>query len=308
MFRLFIFTIFAFSQSIWAQSSCLQVFKVPDPLFQGLVSQNLEVIQTTGELKANAPLEQMNNKTESLAQQLRYKADTSSVSTLLYVASGYDAATPFKLIPHLQRVIGIDEHPFVLSKMQKVIVKLPEEKNPDYSTVTSVNTQKYLASAILGRLFEAFPDIRVRSVEAMNDGAYTHGRVRFDRGEGTPLQEYIHLHTEMPGISGVTEKPVQVPFLWGKALQAEGYQALLIKASMSLFIKNPEALKHFVVPLVQNKGLLIDVDGVRLENSFDLYQMLGKSPNYTRQDLKVERYGYGSSSSTVLIPHVTQFE
>lgn len=196
--------------------------------------------------------------------------------TAVYPAAGFDAATPFIVFPGLRRVIAFDEHHFLdptaLARPLLINLRAPEAR-VGYTWVGTVNQVAQMGPAIIGRLAQSIPGFRVRAVTAYVDigtGAeLVHGRILFDLGEGTPLQEYVHIQMlrslRSPPLDGIPALPEQRNPMYEpdygwllRILRASGFQGLLTKGSMSSMKSYMGA--EIVQLLERNNGLWIDGD------------------------------------------------
>ena len=212
-------------------------------------------------------------QTERVARFVATNLPHFSGSTALYPASGFDAATPFLILPSLRRVIALDAHPFLGPRLADVPLEiLPHQaESPGEGAVDvwRIDRMGNMAPAILGRLAQSFPGFRLREVVAYS-GANDrhHGRVLFDQGPGTSLREYNHVHISEIFSENFAHPPQRAELNpspqreWlRQILFNNSFEAILSRGSMH-FLRTAMG-GSLMRELQRNQGVLIDGDGDR---------------------------------------------
>lgn len=194
--------------------------------------------------------------------------------SLLYPAAGFDAATPFLLLPRLRQVTAIDNHPFLLPANANVPIAVNPEglEHPTrgFMRVDEVGFFFEMAPVILGRLALAFPRLRVLSLTLYDTATMHHGRIIFDEGPGTMLREYNHLQIigelaqrvageeVLQNFSATPSAESEIEWLQAELL-SQRYSALLSKGGMQ-FMESPLG-KALISAFEKTSGALwIDAD------------------------------------------------
>jgi len=163
---------------------------------------------------------------------------------VFYPMSGFDAGTPLHLFPEATTIIGIDNHPFLPPGGGTTKVAYAPVGTHNFAYYGDIDRLGHVGPAILGALKSASPSFRIKQVSVIRtrellannrDGRFgkeadaVHAIVEFDGGPGTPLRRYIHVNASFS-----PEKDIASTWWW-KGIDALGPQAVVIKASQSVF-------------------------------------------------------------------------
>ena len=172
------------------------------------------------------------------------------VRTVVYPASGYDAATAFLIFPQATTVIGIEHLPFVKSNSSSIPTHLPLDQQPSMARKSDVNDyarDNDMVSAIVGRLSESIPNFHLLKVVAAISEGGVNGWVEFDTGPGTLIRRYIHVDSEIPTASA-----------WLESAMGTGFEGLLIKGGVNM--SHPTERDLLVQQMRVRGGIAVDSD------------------------------------------------
>ncbi len=230
------------------------------------------------------------------------------VRTVLYPAAGFDAATPFRIFEHADLVIGMDNHPFAVTKRAQERAgvherwlesgELAEKVNVrGWVKYDQINKQRSVLRGLTASLLSLDPGVRILSVEALDayghvEGrAVVHGIVKFDLGPGTMIRTYVHLHTPTD-LTRATLPP------WTPELLASGYQAVLKKAAMDTYENYRESFGGFLIEnLRAQRGFIVDGDG--LLSRWPWWQSPEASKAFGVRELETEILGLGYQAVSI---------
>ena len=216
-------------------------------------------------------LEQLSSaiKTARLVQnEVSKQPQARKIDTVLYMASGFDGASPFLAFENMRTVFAVDQHPFVKDPSLPIRLRIPDDGDRGYTLISTVNDQaQSLASAILWRLSQSIQNFRAIRVVAFTDPTATemgrpaqHGLIEFDSGPGTQVRRYIHIDADI----GSEYRPGQQPWWLARVLR-HGIDGLLVKGAMSVYanasktdIKSPA--RDVTRYLMKNGGIIVDGD------------------------------------------------
>lgn len=131
------------------------------------------------------------------------------IESVIYPAAGFDSGYPFMIAPNAKVVVGLDDNPFITLKNFKLKNKVKPAQPFGYSTYmhfSLIENLPGLSHQIVANIKGLGNNVRIRSVEAFmvqgeskfmesqTEHIPIHGLVRFDRGEGTPEQIYVHVN------------------------------------------------------------------------------------------------------------------
>lgn len=230
------------------------------------------------------------------------------VRTVLYPAAGFDAATPFRIFEHADLVIGMDNHPFAVTKRAQERAgvherwlesgELSEKVNVrGWVKYDQVNKQRSVLRGLTASLLSLSPNVRILSAEALDayghvEGrAVVHGIVKFDLGPGTTMRTYVHLHTPTD-LTRTTLPP------WTPELLAAGYQAVLKKAAMDTYESYTESFGGFLIDhLRSQRGFIVDGDGML--SRWPWWQSREARETFEVRELETEILGLGYQAISI---------
>lgn len=214
------------------------------------------------------------DKTARVRQFISENYNGPEVKTVLYPASGYDGAMPFKLFEKAEIVIGVDNHPFIGDLNREFNVDYGSSGNGwgGYTVVADIDRLGSTAETIIGQLMFFFPAVRLRRVLSFQAPGYekheSNGIIEFDTGPGTFIRKYIHIQSSLPA-----EKYSKELSDWIKKVFALNFNAVVFKASMSTFFETSEGYGEWegnylssdflsiINHLSEKGGLLLNGDG-----------------------------------------------
>ncbi len=212
-----------------------------------------------------------------------------SIRTVIYPASGFDAATGFTVFSNASTVIGIDRHRFLpfdaISVAPSFSLSDPSYQN-GWAKFSEVDRAKTVAGDLIGRLFTLEIHVRILSVTHIeSEKNASHGIVEFDFGPNTQIRRYIHIQS--------TDISKAVLPLFDSTVDA-----LLLKASQDFF--NPESnplVSKIIDTAVENHAIIVDGDGgfspyikdIGNENAGKF-----KKPAFN-ENTRIKRFGYGET-------------
>lgn len=281
--RMILVCILLVTQPTFAKSFCIDIF----PRVHFFSNRSLQVygLKTSSfglkvfEDERNSLLK-METKAKSVAIEVENFRGSPIKGTVIYPAAGFDATAAFLAFPEAKRVIGIDNHPFFLNPDRElfpdVYTKSYEENG--YTWVRDVDRKGEIASVIVARLKHAFPEIRIHKLALLQEPALRgkgarHGLIVFDRGPGTSLREYVHIH------SLFEFRP-----WWLTAINEEGFDAILKKGAMGFFSQYSQQGEYLMQALKQQGGFLVDGDVRYID------EVQGQAYHQT----KISHFGYGA--------------
>ena len=204
--------------------------------------------------------------------------------TVLYPMSGFDAGTAARLYPDAELIIGVDNHGFLPDDLPSKVM-VPKVGLESATYFRNVDRLGHVGVAAIGQLRSAVPGFRLRGVTTFTTqeplgtrethqwfegGTISYGKVkaagrdtarhaivRFDRGAGTKVQQYLHVQSALvPGVERAW---------WLDLAIARGLDGVLVKGSEDQLDRGP--LNAFVArvgdALAANHGEMIS-DAFRL--------------------------------------------
>lgn len=236
---------------------------------------------------AEAPAEAENYR-ETLTRVAAFLSDTAAAPTsLLSPAAGFDADTAFRILPDLNTVIAIDNHPFGQAGNIGSLTAIQATNESGYVGAGTIHELGFIGGAILARLMQGLPALRLHQVTLLEETQPSgsrpraHGLVEFDLGPGTPLRRYYHIDGD--GINA----PLSAQPWWLGAILAEGFSAILRKGAMDFFAANPSSGTYLIQHLRNAGGIFIDGDG-----SFNLDRREFLSLNLRITESPIAGFGY----------------
>ncbi len=216
-------------------------------------------------------LEQLSSaiKTAHLVQvEVSKQPQARKIDTVLYMASGFDAGSPFLVFENARTVFAVDQHPFVKDPALPIRLRIPDNDHDGYALISTVNDQaQSLASTILWRLSQSISNFRLIRVAAFTDPTATtigrpaqHGLIEFDSGPGTQVRQYIHIDANI----GSEYLPGQQPW-WLARILRHGIDGLLVKGAMSVYANASKTdvaspAREVTRYLMKNGGIIVDGD------------------------------------------------
>ncbi|MBK7890905.1 MAG: hypothetical protein IPJ84_08680 [Bdellovibrionales bacterium] len=205
---------------------------------------------------------------QSVQNEVSKLPQAGTVDTVLYMASGFDGASPFLAFNSARTVFAVDQHPFVKDPTLPIRLRVPENDHDGYALIGAVNDQaQSLASTILWRLSQSIQNFRLIRVVAFTEPTPTavgrpaqHGLIEFDSGPGTQVRRYIHIDANI----GSEYRPGQQPW-WLARILNHGINGLLVKGAMSVYANASKTdvaspARDVTRYLMKNGGIIVDGD------------------------------------------------
>jgi len=171
----------------------------------------------------------------------------NQVESVIYPAAGFDSGYPFLMAPKAKVVIALDDNPFITQKNFKLETSLKPVQPYGYASYmhfSAIVSLPGLANQIVANIKGLDKNIRIRSVEAFmiqGESKYMeaqdehipiHGLVKFDRGDGTPEQIYIHVNRFFSSLEPSTVTILQSS--WWSGMISSRRMALLYKGAAGI--------------------------------------------------------------------------
>ena len=206
------------------------------------------------------------NEISELRVQINEKIGNKldQVESSIYPAAGFDSGYPFLITPNAKVVVALDDNSFISEKSLKMGRSLKPVQPYGFSTFMHFSEIVNLPDQthqIVANIKGLDKNIRIRSVQAFTiegeakfiesgeERIPIHGLVRFDRGEGTAEQIYVHVNRFFTSLEPTTLQSVS-NLWWMKmlppkrlALLFKGNEGIrsepIIDALEQIFVKSP---------------------------------------------------------------------